>query len=127
MKRDWQLLGDIFTAIEDERLEAMIGDADDAEAERVVRHLELLADAGLVRGVTIRRSGSGALSWGVEGGGPRITLAGYDLAERVQDRKLLARTISLIRRAGLLVSTETLRHFTPLAVEAIARAAGARE
>ena len=117
MKRDWHLLGEIFDHIEQENIESFIKGQSDPEQERILLHMELLADAGHIKGFTLRRTYSGQLNYGFEGGGVRITLQGYDFADIVQDHKLLNKTISLIEKAGFTVTWETLKHFAPVALE----------
>lgn len=122
MKRDWHLLGKIFEEIENETFEKFLDKQEAEEQVRILRHTELLVDAGYIVGITVRYDSSGVPLYGIESGYVRITLAGYDFAERVQDTKLLNKTMSLIKKAGLLVSMETLKQFTPIAVTAIAQA-----
>ena len=120
MKRDWFLLGEILTKIEDDKFEQYFDSLNSERQDIVMRHVELLVDGKYVKGISIRRSSSGELMYGYEAGGIRITLEGYDLAEKVQDKKLLNKTMNLIKQAGLLVSIESLKQFTPIAMKAIA-------
>lgn len=121
MKRDWHLLGKIFTEIENEHLDEYFDGLKLEEQTKVLRHMELLIDAGYLTGIEIIYSDSGEPMYGTENGGVRITLDGYDFAERVQDEKLLNKTMSLIKKAGLMVSMETLKYFTPVAVQSIVK------
>ena len=111
MKRDWFILGELFTKLEDECLEEYLTEMEDKERQQVyLRHLRLLVDAGYIKDVYF--SGSQ-----VNLRDARITLSGYDFAEMVQDKKLLNKTVGLIKSAGLIVSKETLKQFTPVAVK----------
>jgi hypothetical protein len=122
MKRDWHLLGRIFTEIENERFTAYLEASSDEEQDKIIRHLGLLIDAGYIVGGSVIYGNYGDVNYREDNSGFRITLEGYDFAERVQDRTLLNRTIAMIKKAGLMVSMETLKQFTPLAVAAIAQA-----
>ena len=124
MKRDWELLGRIFTEIENDNFDSYFDALEHKGQVRVLRHMELLIDAGFIIGMEIRYSNNGEPGYISENGSVRITLNGYDFAERVQDKKLLYKTISMIEKAGLIVSMETLKQFTPIAVKAIVKAVG---
>lgn len=117
MRRDWNLIGDIFKAIEEERLESMLDTATPDDKEKTLWHLELLLDAGYIKGVFFRVSVDGMISYGCNR--PRITLQGYDFAEVVMDQKLLNKTINIIKKAGLMVGFETLKSYAPIALKSI--------
>ena len=111
MKRDWFILGELFSKLEDECLEEYLQNMEDKERQQIyLKHLRLLVDAGYIKGVYFSNSQ-------VNLHDASITLAGYDFAELVQDKKLLNKTINLINSAGLIVSKETLKQFTPAAVK----------
>mgnify|MGYP006883521931 FL=1 len=76
MKRDWHLMGDIFNAIEDDRLELLISkyESNQNKYSILMQHLEMLIDADYIKGVTISLSVDGQYSWGTDV--PRITLKG---------------------------------------------------
>ena len=131
MKRDWELMGRIFTAIENDNLRELIeqtneptGDEQDDDYAKtgqlkryvlLMRHLEMLNDAGYITGVELRFSIDGFISFGLNN--PRITLQGYDYADIVKDRSLLHQTINAIGKAGLMVSWETLKQFAPVLIK----------
>lgn len=127
MKRDWELMGKIFTAIEDERLNALLGgyewEEDEVTGEkrqpdefvRIIKHLEMLIDCGYIKGVELRHGRDGAYSFGLDD--PRITLPGYDFADIVQDHALLTQTMNAVKAAGYIVSWETLKQFAPVVVK----------
>lgn len=131
MKRDWELMGRIFTAIENDNLRELIeqtneptGDEQDDDYAKIgqlkryvllMRHLEMLNDAGYIKGVELRFSIDGFISFGLNN--PRITLQGYDYADIVKDRSLLHQTINAIGKAGLMVSWETLKQFAPVLIK----------
>ncbi len=125
MKRDWSLLGDIFNAIEDDSLDALADERtqkaeafNDSSYDDFMRHLEMLVDAELVKGVDVR-CGSGRFFLKTDN--PRITLKGYDYADLVKDKKLLNQGMKAIKEAGLAVSWETLKQFLPLIINRIAK------
>ena len=131
MKRDWELMGRIFTAIENDNLRELIeqtneptGDEQDDDYAKtgqlkryvlLMRHLEMLNDAGYIKGVELRFSIDVFISFGLNN--PRITLQGYDYADIVKDRSLLHQTINAIGKAGLMVSWETLKQFAPVLIK----------
>lgn len=127
MKRDWELMGRIFTAIENEQLGEFLEQAihdnpppDDSswkqseQVKTIFKHLEMLIDAGYVKGVVLRTSDDVYL-YGLQN--PRITLQGYDYADIVEDHALLKQTINAIGKAGLMVSWETLKQFAPVLIK----------
>ena len=101
MKRDWELMGRIFTTIENDNLRELIeqtneptGDEQDDDYAKtgqlkryvlLMRHLEMLNDAGYIKGVELRFSIDGFISFCLNN--PRITLQGYDYADIVKDRQ----------------------------------------
>ena len=131
MKRDWELMGRIFTAIENDNLRELIEQANEPTGEDqdddyaktgqlkryvlLMRHLEMLNDAGYIKGVELRFSIDGFISFGLNN--PRITLQGYDYADIVKDRTLLHQTINAIGKAGMMVSWETLKQFAPVLIK----------
>lgn len=127
MKRDWGLMGKIFTAIEDERLNTMLDgyewEEDEVTGEkrqpfeyvRIIKHLKMLIDCGYIKGVELRHGRDGAYSFGLDD--LRITLQGYDFADIVQDHALLTQTMSAVKAAGYIVSWETLKQFAPVVVK----------
>ena len=123
MKRDWNLMGDIFNALESDRITDLIeGEGvSDEQGDLVLRHLELLIDADYVRGLEIKRSSIGIAGYSMTD--PRITLQGYDFADIVKDKKLLNKTLNLIKKAGLMVGFETLKTYAPVALKSLATTA----
>ena len=122
MKRDWELMGRIFTAIENDNLRELIEQTNEPTGEGqlqryvlLMRHLEMLTDAGYIKGVELRFSIDGFISFCLNN--PRITLQGYDYADIVKDRFLLHQTINAIGKAGLMVSCETLKQFAPVFIK----------
>lgn len=114
MARDWAVLGELFEHIEGEDLKDFLKNLDPIKRGIYLRHLRLLSEAGYVADVEIAGTQANVDD-------ARITLAGYDFAETVQDRRLLRQTLALIKEAGLMASRETLKQFTPLAVRYFAR------
>lgn len=114
MKRDWALMGDIFNAIEDDRLELLISKTESNQDKYniLMQHLEMLIDADYIKGVIISLSVDSLYSWGTDV--PRITLKGYDFADIVKDKFLLNKTIKAIKDAGYIVTWKTLKEFAPM-------------
>lgn len=108
-------MGDIFTAIEDERIETWLAEIESSQDEemqlKILFHIELLADADFIRGVKVTRSSGHILAYGFDG--PRITMKGYDFADIVKDKKLLNKTIAAIKKAGYMAGFETLKTYAP--------------
>ncbi len=120
MVRDWELMGEIFTAIEEERFEEMADEKREHSKtmkDKVffdfMRHVEMLIDAGYLKGIEIGFSGK-QFYFTIDN--PRITLSGYDFADAVKDKKLLNKTLELIEKSGLVATFETIKYFTPVAI-----------
>ena len=120
MKRDWTLMGDIFNSIEDENLEEFIEKCSSEDKTKIYWHLELLLDAGYIKGIELRRYSSGEI-FGIYSNSPRITLSGYDFADLVKDKKILNQIKSEITKAGYLVSLETIKAFAPQVIKGLAK------
>lgn len=118
MKRDWSLLGDIFSAIENENMDEFIDRKTHDEQKKVFRHIEMLLDAGYVKGISLTFDASEELCL-ISYHNPRITLQGYDFADVVMDKKLLNKTMNAIKKAGLLASFETIKAYAPAALKAL--------
>lgn len=118
MKRDWSLLGDIFSAIENENIEEFIDGKNAEEKIKIYRHIEMLIDAGFIKGITLHYDVEDNIS-SYATYNPRITLQGYDFADVVMDKKLLNRTMNAIKKAGLLASFETIKAYAPVALKAL--------
>lgn len=132
MKRDWNLMAEIFSAVEDDRLERYLEKLDDEVEDEltgevkqpelflnVIKHLEMLVDSGYIKGVEIDLSVDGLYTYGLSM--PRITLAGYDFADIVRDKTLLKQTMGAIKKAGYMVSWETLKQFAPVVIKKAAQ------
>lgn len=86
MKRDWAMIERVLADIEAERTEDVANTiADDDECEKYLRHLELLVDCGYVMGVDISFTRAG---YRLDLNHPRLTMAGYDFKDILQDKKL---------------------------------------
>ncbi len=121
MIRDWKLMGEIFTAIEEERFEEMADEKrnhsntmNDHVFLDFMRHVEMLLDAGYLKGIEIGFSGK---QYYFTIDNPRITLSGYDFADTVKDKKLLNKTLDLIEKSGLVATFETIKYFTPISIK----------
>lgn len=122
MKRDWDLMGDIFNSIEKDEFEKrFMGINDEEERRRVFWHVEMLIDAGYIKGITLIPNARGIPA--VRLNGPRITLQGYDFADIVKDKALLPQVIAAVEKAGLMVTWETLKAFAPKVIMSIAASA----
>lgn len=120
MKRDWSLMGDIFNAIEEETLEGFIERCSSEDKTKIFWHLELLLDAGYIKGVGLKRYSSGEI-FDIYSNNPRITLSGYDFADLVKDKKILNQIKNQITDAGYLVSLETIKAFAPQVIKGLAK------
>lgn len=126
MIRNWKLMGDIFNEIEKETLEEFVDAIKNNSTEHFVsrefkelmRHIEMLIDAGYIKGVEVAFRGD---QFYLHLDNPRITLQGYDFADTVKDKALLNKTLAAIKEAGLIASFETIKQFAPVVVKTIAK------
>ena len=119
MKRDWILMGEIFNAIEEEKLESFIDRHSSEDRDKIFWHLELLLDAGYIKGIELKRYSSGEF-FDIYSNNPRITLSGYDFADLVKDKKILNQIKNEITKAGYLISLETIKAFAPQVIKGLA-------
>lgn len=121
MIRDWYLMGEIFTAIEkgsiDELIKSKNALAKNFEYPKgdILRHLKIMLDAGFIKGVDVFTYPDNRL--GMYEHEPYITYQGYLFADAVVDKKLLSRTLNIIKNAGLVASFETIKYFTPISIK----------
>lgn len=85
MKRNWEVIRDILSDIENDDLEDRINSLPDNEQETYLRHLELLVDCGYVIGVDIDFYHAG---YRLNLDCPRLSMEGYDFKDVLQDKKL---------------------------------------
>lgn len=115
MKRDWDLLTEIFDHIDNETLDAFV-ENDTERNDLILRHLELLVDGDYLAGVDIRRTSVGLYYQSNE---PRLTMSGHELADIIRDKKLFSRVKKAIAAAGYLITFETLKAFAPKVLKII--------
>lgn len=120
MKRDWSLLGKILEHIEADTLWAFVENADSSDREVILRHLELLQDAGYIKGFIYRSNAEGALLFGKSA--VRITMSGYDLKDIINDKNLFNQVKDRATGAGVKLSWEFIKAAVPLIMKKAAEA-----
>lgn len=99
MKRDMDLIRDLLLRIEDASEEpnssAFIEECDETEKDRVTKHLRLLHEAGLIKGII-----SNLLRgrWRIQN--IELTWQGHDFVGTVRDPEVWARTKETAQKAG---------------------------
>ena len=97
----------ILTALEDipeQDGRLMPGDVPGWSWQVVSYHIELLAEAGLIRAQCQRALGAEALCWG-----ERLTFAGHELLTAMRNQGLWNRIKARVRDAGLEPSVEAVK------------------
>jgi hypothetical protein len=125
MKRDWELIRQQLTDIEEEKdLFTEIPDEpkwlDQSEEEyvsqmeayravenRILGHLELLVESGYVTGMKIIRGADGSLHYSYSS--PRLTMAGHDLLSTMRSSPVWESIKSTARAKGIELTFETVK------------------
>ena len=121
MKRDWELIKQIFADVEnDEDLEdkGQIYAETHNDSSDYLRHLELLADAGCVKGVEIDfvdNAGHYKLAMTM----PRLTMEGYDFKEVLENTKLWRKIRDMAAKAGVRLSWMFIQSAMPVAIKSL--------
>ena len=137
MQRSWLLMGQILEQIERGTLWEWIQEAEENAEEkallkelnndpaeptlpindRILRHLELLQDAGYIKDFNYKVSIDGRLYCGKS---PiRITMAGYDLKEVINDAKLFNQIKAKAKSAGVKLSWEFIKAAIPVVIKGL--------
>lgn len=126
MKRDWELLRQQLTDIEEGRdVLAQIGDEpkwmDDLTEEEYIRileeyrlieeriagHLELLVDAGYIIGLKVIRGADNSFHYSVAA--PRLTMTGHDLLNTMRSNTMWQTIKSTAKIKGIELTFESIR------------------
>lgn len=140
MKRDWDLLRQQLTDIEEERdVFANVPDEPpkwlddeseeqykakmheyDALSNRVCGHLELLIDAGYIEGLKIIRGNSNEFYYSITA--PRLTMAGHDLLDTMRSNSVWSTVKDIAKKKGMDLTFEVIKQLTGVAIKQIAGA-----
>lgn len=117
MKRDWNVVENILAHIEGEDIadyvkkELYVVDLEISEKE-YFGHIEILIDAGLIKGCKVLRSPNGRLS-SYYFNGAFITMQGHDLLDAMRDKKVWNRIKSISIKTGVSLSWEFIKAAIP--------------
>ena len=124
MIRDWYLIGEIFTAVEKNKIDELIekhkclAKAFEYPELEIKQHLKIMVDAGFIKGVDVYIYRDNR--WGMHVDEPYVTYQGYLFMDAVADRELLSRTLRAIECSKLKPSFETIKQFSPIVVKRMA-------
>lgn len=115
MRRDWKLLAEIIQHLEDESLWGWLDSIESSDMPRhdlILRHMELLQDAGYIKNFVLKTSVDGYLSYASTD--VRITMQGYDFKDVILDKRLFAKVCETAQKAGVKVTWEFIKASIPL-------------
>ena len=115
MRRDWKLLAEIIQHLEEESLWGWldsIESSDLAQHALILRHMELLQDAGYIKNFVLKTSVDGYLSYASTD--VRITMQGYDFKDVILDKRVFAKVCETAQKAGVKVTWEFIKASIPL-------------
>lgn len=124
MVRDWDLIGEIFTAVEKNDIDDLIekhkcfAKPFEYPEQNIKQHLKMMVDAGFIKGVNVYVYGDN--NWEMCVKDPYVTYQGYLFMDAVADRRLLKFTLQIIESSHLKPSFETIKQFSPRAVKKMA-------
>lgn len=125
MKRDWDLIREQLTTIEEDRdilaslppeptLEGKTIEEYERQVEafraaevRIAGHLEMLIDNGYIDGLKITRSGDSRFGFSVAA--PRLTMAGHDLLDTMRSPKMWESIKSTAKKKGLELTFDVIK------------------
>lgn len=134
MKRDWDLLRQQMTEIEEGRnvfanvpqrvvhtrdMSWEEFEAQDAEQRaiegRIAGHLELLIRSGYVDGVTVMQSTDNRFSYALHG--PRLTMAGHDLLDTMRSATIWNSIKAMAKKKGVELTFDVIKVLAGAAVK----------
>jgi hypothetical protein len=134
MKRDWDLLREQLTDIEDEK--DFLADFPDepkwddglsweefeqklkeyrAVEKRIFGHLEMLVDNGYVDGLQILRGAGGEFHYGLSD--PRLTMAGHDLLGSMRSQPVWETIKATAKTKGIELSFDAIKALAAFALK----------
>jgi hypothetical protein len=123
MKRDWRVIENILTHIEDGDLNQYVKKQQyltdlEIDDKDYFGHIEILIDAGLIKHCSVTRCLDGSFrEWHLES--PFITMQGHDLLDAMRDKKLWTRIKAKSVQCGVLMSWEFIKAAIPIVLREI--------
>ncbi|MBB5392221.1 MULTISPECIES: YjcQ family protein [unclassified Herbaspirillum] len=136
MKRDWDLIRQQLTDIEEDRdvfvdipksprwldgeTEAQYQEKIReyfATSNRICGHVELLAEAGYIEGIKIIRDSTGECHWAITT--PRLTMTGHDLLDTMRSNSVWTAVKDIAKKKGIDLTFEVIKQLTGLALKQV--------
>ena len=120
MRRDWKLLAEIIQHLEDESFWGWldsIASSDLAKHTLILRHMELLQDAGYIKNFVLKTSVDGFLYYA--NNDVRITMQGYDFKDVILDKRLFNKICESAQNLGVKVTWEFIKASIPIILKNI--------
>lgn len=124
MKRNWNVIRIILEHVEDESLGSFIRtkefmkDAETADPNILLGHVEILIEAGVLRNCRVSRGGDGKFeSWDLRA--PYISMQGHDLLDALRDEAIWKRIVRKATNAGTAISWEFIKAAIPIVMAEI--------
>ncbi|KFX26394.1 DUF2513 domain-containing protein [Ralstonia solanacearum] len=134
MKRDWDVLRQQMTDIEEGRdvlaeipnLPKWTDDLAWEECDRLMRehraieeriagHLELLINSGYIDGITVLRGADNHFSYGIHA--PRLTMAGHDLLDTMRSPSVWKTIKAIAQKKGIELTFDAIKALSELALK----------
>lgn len=121
MKRDWNVVRAILEHVEDGSLKdydkrGLYRDELKITQDDFVGHLEILADAGILKNVTVTRDSLGEFRFCVYDKA-FISMAGHDLLDALRDRAVWSRIKDKAVQSGVSISWEFIKAAIPVVMQ----------
>lgn len=124
MKRNWKVVRIILEQVEKEtladfiRTKQYLSDAETADADVLLGHVEIMIDAGILKNCRVTRGSSGHVeSWDLRA--PFITMYGHDLLDALRDETVWNRLTSRAKQVGVSLSWEFIKAAIPIVMTEI--------
>ena len=132
-KRDWELIHQQLTDIEEDRnvladlpIEPKWTNQSESEfmkelnefnriESRILGHIEMLVDNGYVEGIKVFRGADGSFMTSVVS--PRLTMSGYDLLDTMRSKTLWNTIKSMAKNKGLELSFDVIKILSAAALK----------
>lgn len=125
MKRDWNIIKAVLEHVEVGDTEAFYASQRyltdlGIDEDIFLGHVEILLDAGILKGGEVRRSAVGTFM-SVDLRGAFITMYGHDLLDALRDKTVWNQIRAKAVKAGVSLSWEFIKAALPLVIQDLAR------
>ena len=108
MRRDWDLIRDILTKVESCTLnteQVRLSDFPDSKQAAASYHIDLLIDAGLIKGKVAKTMGPGVKDFFAN----RLTWEGHEFLDSIRNDTVWEKTKAVFKEKGIAMSVDLVK------------------